>query len=90
VISGFGKIRWLNKDDVIGTKYDKLVKSEETIIDFVNNKKITDSQVIGVDPEGYDFINKKEYFRNEFSEKIKDEKTAKIKIVEMIKNEEIK
>ena len=90
VISGFGKIRWLDKDDMIGTKYENLIKSEKTIIDFVNNKNITDSQVIGVDPEGYDFINKKKYFRNEFSEEIKDAKTAKIKIIEMIKNKEIK
>lgn len=90
VIFGFGKIRWLNKDDVIGIKYENLINSEKTIIDFVNNKKIMESQVIGVDPEGYDFINKKEYFRNEFSEEIKDEETAKIKIMEMIKNKEIK
>ena len=90
MISGFGKIRWLNKDDVIGIKYENLINSEKTIIDFVNNKKIMESQVIGVDPEGYDFINKKEYFRNEFSEEIKDEETAKIKIIEMIKNKEIK
>ena len=89
LISGFGKIYWLDRNEVLGNKYKTLIDSEQKIIDQINNRILSNPHIIGVDSEGYDFLIKKECFRTEFEIEVKDAETAKIEIMKIIKNKEI-
>ena len=80
IIAGFGKIFWLKKEDIIGKKYKLLIDSEETIINYFDNKKFSDYKIIGVDSEGFDFFIGKKYYRNNFDKEVDNSEEAKREI----------
>lgn len=85
LIEGFGKIFWLNRTDIIGNKFNVLIEKEKQIIDYINLKKLFDFNIVGIDPEGYDFLVGKKYFREEFKIEIKNFKNPVQEVIKSIK-----
>ncbi len=100
LVAGFGRIHWIDADDILETAPSALVEREADIVEHMNEDHAEAVglyatrllgrgggawRMTGIDPEGADLRHEGEVARLEFSTRIEDAEAARRELVRLVK-----